>query len=150
MTRITLSRKPLESSINNFVDELFNDMPGVFHKDLNKAGRSQSIPVNVKESDSSYTLEMAVPGFEKKEFAIQVEADILTVTGTKEVTTEEKGKDGKVIRNEFSARSFKRSFTLDEKIDATKIEASYVNGVLVLNLPKKEEVKVSPKAIEIK
>ena len=56
----------------------------------------------------------------------------------------------KQIRKEYSYRSFKRSFTIDEKIDATAIEASYVNGVLRLNLPKKAEVKEAAKDITIK
>ncbi|MCB0741452.1 MAG: Hsp20/alpha crystallin family protein, partial [Chitinophagaceae bacterium] len=63
---------------------------------------------------------------------------------------EEKKETDKQIRKEFSYHSFKRSFTVDEKIDATKIDASYVNGVLKLNLPKKEEVKMATKQIEIK
>ena len=50
----------------------------------------------------------------------------------------------------IAIRCFKRSFTFDEKIDATAIEANYVNGVLTLNLPKKEEVKEAAKDIKIK
>jgi len=56
----------------------------------------------------------------------------------------------KQIRREYSFRSFKRSFTLDEKVDATNIEASYINGVLTLNLPKKDTVKASATKIVIK
>ena len=67
-----------------------------------------------------------------------------------EKTNEIKEETHKQIRNEYSYRSFKRSFTLDEKIDATNIEASYINGVLTLNLPKKEVVKVSATEIVVK
>jgi len=63
---------------------------------------------------------------------------------------EKKDENEKVIRREFRQRSFKRSFTIDEKIDATNIDANYVNGVLTLNLPKKEEVKASATEITIK
>ena len=55
----------------------------------------------------------------------------------------------KEIRKEYQYRSFQRSFTLDEKIDAAGIEAKYVNGVLTLNLPKREEVKTPSKQISI-
>ena len=55
----------------------------------------------------------------------------------------------KQIRKEYSFRSFKRSFTIDDKIDATAVEASYVNGVLILNLPKKAEVREAVKDIKI-
>jgi len=60
-----------------------------------------------------------------------------------------KDENEKQIRSEYSYRSFKRSFTLDEKTDGTKIDAKYVNGVLTLNLPKKEEVKPAVKEINI-
>jgi HSP20 family protein len=56
----------------------------------------------------------------------------------------------KQIRNEYGYSSFKRSFTIDSTIDATNIDASYINGVLTLNLPKKEVVKASAKEIIIK
>ena len=54
-----------------------------------------------------------------------------------------------MILKEFSYRSFKRSFTVDEKIDATNITAKYENGILKLDLPKKEEVKGGTKEITI-
>ena len=60
-----------------------------------------------------------------------------------------KNETEKEIRKEYSYRSFKRSFTLDEKIDGNAIEAKYVNGVLTLNLPRKEEVKTASKDISI-
>ena len=55
----------------------------------------------------------------------------------------------KVVRKEFKQPAFKRSFTLDEKINAEAISAQYVNGVLTLNLQRKEEVKTGVKAIVI-
>jgi HSP20 family protein len=73
---------------------------------------------------------------------------VLTVSAEKK--SEEKKENVKQIRKEYSYRSFKRSFTIDDKIDATGIEASYVNGVLTLNLPKKAEVRDAAKDITIK
>ncbi len=149
MTRFSITGKPFEATLNNFVDDLFNDLPVVFKSDFNKNGRNEFVPVNVKETEKSYQLEVVAPGFEKTDFKVSIEQDLLTVSASKE-TEQKQVENEKQIRREYSFRSFKRSFTIDEKIDATKIEASYVNGVLVLNLPKKEEVKVSAKAIEIK
>ena len=60
-----------------------------------------------------------------------------------------KEENEKSIRREYSYRSFKRSFTLDDKTDGTNIDAQYVNGVLTLNLPKKEVVKPAVKEITI-
>ena len=97
---------------------------------------------------------MVAPGFEKTDFKVNIGNNALTIAAEK---NSEENKDGfgnaspeKQIRKEYSYRSFKRSFTIDDKIDATDIEASYVNGVLKLNLPKKSEVREAAKDIEIK
>ena len=88
------------------------------------------------------------PGFEKNDFNINLEKNILTVSVERKTETENKNE--KQIRREYSYHSFKRSFTVDEKVDPEKIEAKYVNGVLTLNLPRKEEVKASAKEIAVK
>jgi HSP20 family protein len=73
---------------------------------------------------------------------------VLTISAEK--SPEVKDEQVKVIRREFRMQSFKRSFTIDDKIDATNIEATYINGLLTLNLPKKEAVKASATTINIK
>ena len=70
---------------------------------------------------------------------------MLTIEGVKNTES----KDAKDLRAEYRYESFKRSFTVDENIQAEAISAQYVNGVLRLNLPKKPEVKASAKQIEI-
>ena len=103
--------------------------------------------MNVKETEKSYQLEVIVPGFEKTDFKINLDQNLLTISGEKKNEMKENEKQ---IRREYSYHSFKRSFTIDEKIDATNIDANYVNGVLTLNLLKKEEVKVQATEIIIK
>lgn len=144
-----VTNKSFESTLNNLVDELLNDVPGIWQKDFNRAGRKSRVPVNVIEMEGAYQLQLAAPGFEKSSFTIHLEKGMLTITGMPE---DKMGEDfkGRYSRHEFEPAGFKRSFTIDEKIDATKIEASYVNGVLTLNLPKKEEVKSAPRSIDIK
>jgi HSP20 family protein len=88
------------------------------------------------------------PGFEKTDFTVNLDQNLLTISAEKK--DEAKVENEKQIRREHSFRSFKRSFTIDEKIDATNIEASYINGVLILNLPKKETVKASATKIVIR
>jgi len=105
------------------------------------------VPVNISENNNSYNLEFNVPGRNKEDFKINVDKGLLTVSYEKKEETE--AKDIKSIRKEFSYQSFKRSFTLDEKINADSIEAKYENGILNVILPKKEEVKVAPKQISI-
>lgn len=148
MTNVRLNRKPFEGTFNNLVDDIFSELPVFIKKEFNTGDRKGFVPVNVKETDKSYELEVVAPGFEKADFKISLEQNLLTISAEKR--NEEKEETQKQIRREYSYSSFKRSFTLDEKIDATNIEASYINGVLVLNLPKKEAVKVTASEIVIK
>jgi HSP20 family protein len=131
----------------NLLDGFLNELPTFFKDDFGVKAQG-FIPVNVKETKDAYQLEVVAPGFEKNDFNINLEKNILTVSTEKKSETE--NKDEKQIRKEYSYQSFKRSFTIDEKVDAEKIEAKYVNGVLTLNLPRKEEVKASAKEILVK
>jgi HSP20 family protein len=152
MTLVKLNRKPFEKSFNGFFEYFVADMPELFKSDFNQTIRHGSVPVNVKENDKSFSLEVVAPGFEKTDFKINVDDNILTISVEKNEETKDASttlSTEKQIRKEYSFRSFKRSFTLDEKIDATQIDAKYVNGVLTLNLPKKETVKPSAKEISI-
>ena len=148
MTQANFSRKPFEGTFNNLVDDLFTELPALFKTEFNQTNRKGFVPVNVKETEKSYQLEVVAPGFEKADFKINLDQTLLTISAEKK--EEAKDENQKQIRREYSYRSFKRSFTLDEKIDATNIEASYINGVLTLNLPKKEVVKASATEISIK
>ncbi len=148
MAYVKFNSRPFEGTFNNLVDDLFTELPVLFKNDFNNAERKGTIPVNVKETEKSYQLEVVAPGFEKSDFKVNMEQDLLTISAEKK--SEVKDENEKHIRREYSFRSFKRSFTLDEKIDATNIEASYVNGVLTLNLPKKVAVKASATEIIIK
>ena len=148
MAYVKFNSRPFEGTLNNFVDDLFSELPVLFKTDFNNPERKGSVPVNVKETEKSYLLEVVAPGFEKNDFKVNLDQDLLTISAEKK--SEAKAENEKQVRREYSFRSFKRSFTLDEKIDATNIEASYVNGVLILNLPKKETVKASATEIVIK
>ena len=148
MTNVKFNSKPFEGSFNTLVDDLLSELPGLFKNEFNNVERKGFIPVNVKETDKSYLLEVVAPGFEKTDFKVNLDQNLLTISAEKK--DEVKQENQKQIRREYSYRSFKRSFTIDEKIDATNIEASYINGVLTLNLPKKEVVKASATEIIIK
>ena len=145
MTHVKFNRKTFEGTFNSLVDDLFSEFPVLYKNEQNLKA---SVPVNIKETDKSYNIEIVAPGFEKADFKISLEQQLLTISAAKK--NEVKEENEKQIRSEYSYRSFKRSFTLDEKIDATKIEASYINGVLTLNLPKKEAVKAPVTEIVIK
>jgi HSP20 family protein len=148
MALVKFYRSPLERSFNNLIDDLFAELP-VINK--NNGGQQQKwygfVPVNIQESETNYLIEVIAPGFDKADFKVNVDDNILTVSADKKEETKEEGK--KQVRKEYSYRSFKRSFTIDENVDANNIEAKYVNGVLTLNLPRKAEVKTPAKEITI-
>ncbi|HXL56214.1 MAG TPA: Hsp20/alpha crystallin family protein, partial [Chitinophagaceae bacterium] len=109
---------------------------------------SLNVPaVNIYETNDSYHLELAAPGLKKEDFKVSLEKGLLIISYEKKTETE--NKDLKTHRREFKVTSFKRSFAVDDKINTDGIEAKYENGLLKLYLPKKEEVKSSPKQIEI-
>ena len=133
-------------SFNNLMDDFFPQFPSIFRDDF-ATGSVQTPPVNISKNESGYKVEVIAPGFNKEEFKINLEKDLLTISVEKKA--EEQKNDEKQIRREYQYLSFKRSFTLDEKIDTEKIEAKYENGVLTLNLWNKEEVKTPTKQITI-
>jgi HSP20 family protein len=131
-----------EPAFNNLISDLFPQFPSLYRDDFR-----QVAPVNIKETEKEYVLDLVAPGLTKEDFKISLDNNVLTIAVDKK---EETGSETeRVVRKEFRQQSFKRSFTLDEKINAEGISALYVNGVLTLNLPKKEEVKPATKQITI-
>ena len=95
---------------------------------------------NITETPKEYRLELAAPGLERKDFDIEVNNKVLTISAEKEeVKNEEKGE---YSRKEYSFNSFSRSFTLPENVKEGNIDAKYENGVLKLILPKMRETQV--------
>ncbi|WP_286501885.1 Hsp20/alpha crystallin family protein [Empedobacter falsenii] len=99
--------------------------------------QNQFPAVNIKENEDSFEILLAAPGLNKENFSIEIDENILKISS--EFKQNEEVKDEKFSRREFNFSSFKRAFTLPETINEDKIEASYVNGILQLVLPKKEE-----------
>ncbi|MGQ0737907.1 MAG: Hsp20/alpha crystallin family protein [Bacteroidota bacterium] len=153
MTNVKFSSRPFEGTLSNLVDNLFSELPVLFRNDFNETTAKGFVPVNVKETEKTYRMEVVAPGFEKKDFKVTLDKNLLTISAERETEPDShrvKEDKERQIRREYSYRSFKRTFTLDEKTDATNIEASYINGVLVLNLPKKVEVKTPATEVTIK
>jgi HSP20 family protein len=102
--------------------------------------RTSSLPaVNIREDEKKYSLELAVPGMDKKDLKIDINEDLLTISSESKHESEE-DKDG-YKRKEFSYSSFSRSFYIPENADRDKIEANYKDGILTVGLPKMEEEK---------
>ena len=105
------------------------------------------VPVNIQETETTFELHVMAPGFKKEEFKVNVDKNVLHISYEhKEEQTEEKGK---WLRKEYRMQTFKRSFTLNEKINASGITANYNDGILNITLPKKESTEVSTQEIKI-
>jgi HSP20 family protein len=143
MTVFNVNNRPTAKTWNGLVNDLFSDLENNFRT---VSQTNATVPVNITESDNAYFLELAAPGRTKENFSLKVENNILTVGY--EIKEEAKN-ELKQVRKEFSFQSFKRSFSLDKKVNADGIEAKYENGILKVTLPKKEEVKPEVKQISI-
>lgn len=135
---------PRLASFPSIFDDLF------FGEDLRSRNLSPSLPkVNIQETDNAFTLEFALPGYQKDDLGIKVENDLLTISSEKK--NESEVTEDNYTRKEFSFSSFSRSFTLPEIVDLDAIDAESKEGILYVTLPKKEEVlKNKVKSIAIK
>jgi HSP20 family protein len=145
MTFVQFKDQPFEKSFNSFMDSFLHEAPSLL-RHAQRNGSRQLAPVNIRETENEFVLEVIAPGFAKGEFKIDLNGDLLTISAEK---AESQAAEGRDIRKEYSIRPFKRSFTVDEKINAENIAAAYINGVLTLNLPKKAAVIPSTKEISI-
>ena len=134
--------------------KLNHSTPFLFNNFFNETDYVQktnynSLPsVNVVEKTDGFELEVAAPGLKKEDFKINLQNYKLTISAEKETSTEET--DSKYTRKEFSFSQFQRTFTLPQTVDADKIEATYVEGILKITIAKKEEAKVKePKQIAV-
>ncbi|TLX70765.1 Hsp20/alpha crystallin family protein [Labilibacter sediminis] len=104
--------------------------------------------VNVKEDEDKFDIEVAAPGMQKKDFKIELNHNLLTISSEK--MNEKEDNTEKITRREFCYTSFSRSFTLPNSVKDDGIKASYVDGILDISIPKKEEAKdKGPKRIAI-
>jgi len=107
--------------------------------------------VNISENEKSYTVEVVAPGFNKADFKIKVDDDMLTISAESKYENKEDGGNGKeYTRREYSYNSFTRSFRLPEDVKDDSINATYKDGVLGLELPKSKVQVKATKEIAIK
>jgi HSP20 family protein len=138
-----------QPNLDQFFNEFFKDIDKGFPFSAARPVARKHVSVNVMEDNDAFQLQLAAPGFAKENFSLKVEKDLLTI----ELKTEKKSEEGEKLEykvREFYYADFKKSFTLPETVDTDKISAVYENGVLNVELPKKEEAKPQPpKTIEI-
>ena len=139
---MTLIRRKIHpnNSFNSLLDELFDSSLTRFpSKDFN----ANTPAINVREDENEYRLEVAAPGRNKEDFKVELEGNTLTISSDVKTENSEKSENGRYTRREFSYASFRRAFTLPkDEVDATAIKAKYEDGILHINVPKKELKKV--------
>lgn len=100
--------------------------------------------VNISENDKNYSLEVVAPGFQKENFKLKVDDDVLTISAESKSESTEEGNEKEYTRREYSYNSFTRSFRLPENVNDENISAAYKDGILNIELPKTTaEVKAS-------
>ena len=93
---------------------------------------------DVRETDTSYEVDIDLPGFKKEEISAQLENGYLTVSASKGLDKDEKDKEGKYIRQERYAGAMSRSFYVGDEVKQEDVKAKYEDGILKLTIPKKE------------
>ena len=113
------------------------------------SNRSHVPSVNISETDTNFELALASPGKTRKDFNVELDDHVLTISS--ESKHEDESKTDQYTRREFRYDNFQRSFRLPETVDTAGIKAKYDNGILTISLPKHEEAIPEPKKqIEIK
>ena len=116
---------------NPVLNAMMNNM-----RENNGENRNCNCPAaNVIDTEKAFEIQLAVPGYTKKDFNLNMEKDVLKISASMEDSKEEIN----YSRKEFGNDSFDRAFTIPEIVDRENIKAEYKNGILTIKLPKKEE-----------
>lgn len=129
-----------------FGEDLFNDwfdfpFPDVDRKYFGGRTANQVMRTDVKEKDDAYEVEIDLPGFKKDEIRAELKDGYLTISAARNVNNEEK-KEGKYIRQERFTGNVSRSFYVGDSLTQEDIKAKFENGILTLDIPKKEQKQV--------
>ena len=130
----TLKQSP--SLFGHLMDDFFPATPSYYP------------PVNILEHEQGFNIELKVPGIQKEEINLQIDKGLLIISYQHSENKESKTE--KFIKKEFSIKGFKRTFSLDDKINTQAIDAKMDSGILTISLPLKEENVAPKKIISIK
>ena len=135
MNMITHNTKPVffEDFINNFFgSNIYNDIP----------------PYNIIDTDKEFLIEFSVPGFNKKDFSVEVEENNLKVS---KLFSEKNKLENNFFKRQFNYSQFEKNFRIPEEVNIEKIYSIYDNGILKIFLPKVKELKQNKiKSIQVK
>ena len=125
---------------NNWIPAVFNDL---FNTDFMPKMSATAPAINVKESATAYTVELAAPGMKKEDFNVHIndEGNLIIKMEQKQEQKEE-DKSVRYLRREFSYSKYEQTLILPDDVDKEKISAKVEHGVLTVELPKEVEEKV--------
>jgi HSP20 family protein len=134
------STNPLERTFSSLVNDFFND------EDMFSFSKfSNNLNTNIRENDTSYFLDIQVPGLSKEDITINLEDNMIKISSKKENIDE----NDRFYQKQFSVSSFEKSFTIPDDVNEDDITAKVENGILTITLLKNEKAKIT-KNIEIK
>lgn len=128
------------NTFSGMLDKFFNENMGSSSMHFNPA-------VDISEDESSYEIQLSVPGVQKKDFNVELVDGKLTISGERKMEEKKEGKNYHSVETQYG--SFSRSFFVPEDIKVEEINAAYEDGLLKVKLPKKEK-KILKAAIEVK
>ena len=156
MTKVILNRKLPYFDRDNILtpfDRMFDQMVEAQYPEVTrtvgvKPFQGTAYPkVNVYEYDDRIGIVAEIPGLDKKQLKVEVEENVLTISGDKHTVADDEG--AKVLRRELKASSFKRSFELGELLDGDKVSAKFKDGILSVSIPKTEPEKPKRNFVKI-
>ena len=135
------------TDIDNMFDDFFNNFENQFRRSFLSRNETDFYPLlDVSETDSYYTVDLDIPGVKKEDIHVNVDNNILTIRGKKEMDKERK--DSNYYSRERFYGDFRRSMALPSGVNTDTIDADFNNGVLTIKMPK--DKSISAKTIEIK
>ena len=130
---------PVLRTNNNWLDNAFNDF---FDDSAMRRMNSTAPAVNVKEDETAYTMEVAVPGIKKEFCRVDINNDgDLDIAIENKMEHKEDNKKERYLRREFSYTNYQQTYSLPDNVNKENISAKVTDGVLIIQLPKIEKVE---------
>lgn len=141
---------PSFSSLPSLIDQVFNDDPFFnWSSNLRRAFTPDMLgtalpAVNIRETGEEFIIEVAAPGMNKRDFKIECNNQLLQISYKRTGEKKEGSEGSDYLRMEYNFESFNRSFQLPETVNTEKVDAKYEDGILRVNIAKKEEARKKP------
>ena len=142
-----LNRDEFLTPFDKIFDTLMSKQFPTFQEETGVSFNQGAYPkVNVYEYDDKISIVAEIPGLDKKNVSVEVEEDVLIISGDKHGFDSD---GGKCITRELKQSAFKRSFNLGEYLDGTKVSAIFKDGMLSISIPKREPEQPKKTSIKI-